>query len=87
MGISVNGVEITDAAIEEELPHHRQAANPLKQALHELVLRTALLQEADRLGIAGEDDDARIEEPLHGRIDDGIGIFGRFVLGHGPGSR
>jgi len=61
MGISVNGVEITDAAIEEELPHHQQAANPLKQALHELVLRTALLQEADRLGIAGEDVDARIE--------------------------
>lgn len=64
MSISVNGVEITDHAIQQELPHHKQAANPLKQSVHELVLRTVLLQEADRLGIAveGDDaDDARIE--------------------------
>jgi len=61
MGITVNGVEITDAAIEQELPHHQKAGNPLKQSVHELVLRTVLLQEADRLGIAGGDDDARIE--------------------------
>lgn len=61
MGISVNGVEITDRAIELELPHHQQAANPLKETVHELVLRTLLLQEADRLGIDGEDDDARVE--------------------------
>ncbi|HEY0845423.1 MAG TPA: peptidylprolyl isomerase [Noviherbaspirillum sp.] len=61
MGISVNGVEITDSAIEKELPHHQKAENPLKQSVHELVLRTLLLQEADRLGIAGADDDARIE--------------------------
>lgn len=61
MGISVNGVEIDDQAIERELPHHQQAANPLKHAVHELVLRTVLLQEAERLGIAGADDEARIE--------------------------
>lgn len=61
MGISVNGIEITDSAIEKELPHHQKAENPLKQSVHELVLRTLLLQEADRLGIAGEDDDARVE--------------------------
>lgn len=61
MGISVNGAEIDDSVIEQELPHHQHAANPLKQSVHELVLRTVLLQEADRLGIAGEDDDARIE--------------------------
>lgn len=60
MGISVNGVEIEDAAIERELPHHQQADNPLKRAVHELVLRTILLQQADVLGIAG-DDDERIE--------------------------
>lgn len=64
MGISVNGVEITDSAIEQELPHHQKAENPLKQSVHELVLRTLLLQEADRLGIAGEDDDARVEALL-----------------------
>lgn len=61
MGISINGIEITDQAIEQELPHHQQAGNPLKQTVHELVLRAVLLQEADRLAIAGEDEDARIE--------------------------
>ncbi len=61
MGITVNGVEITDRAIEAELPHHQRAQNPLKQSVNELVLRTVLLQEADRLDIAGEDDDTRIE--------------------------
>jgi len=61
MGISVNGVDITDHAIEQELPHHQQAGNPLKQAVHELVLRSVLLHEADRLSITADDDDARIE--------------------------
>lgn len=61
MGISVNSVEITDAAVAQELPHHQQAGNPLKQAVQELVLRTVLLQEADRLNIVGADDDTRIE--------------------------
>jgi peptidyl-prolyl cis-trans isomerase C len=64
MGISVNGVDIDDRQIEQELPHHRHAANPLKESVHEVVLRTVLLQEADRLGIAGADDDARIETLL-----------------------
>lgn len=61
MGISVNGVEITDRAIGQEMPHHQKAGNPLKETVHELVLRTLLLQETQRLGIAGDDDDARIE--------------------------
>jgi len=61
MGISVNGVEITDELIAWELPHHQQAENPLKEAVHEVILRTVLLQEADRLGIEGGDDDARVE--------------------------
>lgn len=61
MGISVNGVDISDSAIEQELPHHQDAGNPLKQSVHELVLRTVLLQEAARLGVAGDGDDARIE--------------------------
>lgn len=64
MGLSVNGVDITDAAIEAELPHHAQSGNPLKQAVHELVLRQMLLQEAQRLGMPGADDEARIEALL-----------------------
>ena len=61
MGISVNGIDIPDAAIQQELPHHQHAGNPLKQSVHEVVLRTVLLHEADRLEIAAGDDDARIE--------------------------
>lgn len=62
MGISVNGIEITDAAIAQELLHHQDAGNPLKQSVHELVLRSVLLQEAQRLGLAeGCDEDADIE--------------------------
>lgn len=64
MGLSVNGVDIDDSVIERELPHHQQAANPLKEAVHEVVLRTLLLQEADKLGIEGGDDDARVEALL-----------------------
>lgn len=60
MGIAVNGIAIDDRAIEQELQHHLQAANPLKQAVHELVLRSVLLQQADQLGISGEDSEARI---------------------------
>ena len=67
MGISVNGIEISDEAIAQELPHHQHAGNPLKQSVHELVLRSVLLQEVQRLGISspesehGHDDDAAIE--------------------------
>lgn len=64
MGLSVNGVDITDAAIEAELPHHGQAGNPLKQAVHELVLRQLLLQEAQRLDMPGADEEARIDALL-----------------------
>lgn len=64
MGIAINGVDISDAQIARELPHHQHAANPLKQAVHEVVLRQLLLQEAARLGVGaglegqplGEDD-------------------------------
>lgn len=64
MGLSVNGVDIDDSLIERELPHHQQADNPLKEAVHEVLLRTLLLQEAGRLAIEGEDEDARIEALL-----------------------
>ena len=61
MSISVNGTELVDTAIALELPHHQHAANPLKQAVHELVLRAVLLQEAQRLGVTADGDDATIE--------------------------
>ena len=46
MGISVNDVEITDAAVERELPHHASAPVPLKAAVEALVVREVLLQAA-----------------------------------------
>jgi len=61
MGLSVNGVDIDDSAIAQELPHHQGSANPLRETVHEVVLRTVLLQEARRLGVTGQDDDAVIE--------------------------
>lgn len=61
MGISVNHVDITDEAIQLELPHHQHTGNPLKQSVEELILRTVLLQEANRLEITAGDDDTRIE--------------------------
>ena len=64
MAISVNGIEIDDIAIERELKHHQDADNPLKRAVHELVLRTVLLQQADILGISADDDEQRIEALL-----------------------
>ena len=61
MGISVNGVDIDDAQVEQELAHHQGAGNPLKQAVHELVLRRLLLDEARRLGLAAASDDELVE--------------------------
>lgn len=61
MGISVNGIDVTDAEVAAEMAHHAGAANPLKQAVHEVVLRRVLLAEAARLGIAADDEDERIE--------------------------
>lgn len=63
MGIAVNGIDVDDAAIAAELVHHAGAANPLRQAVHEVVLRRVLLDEAERLDIVAGDasDDERIE--------------------------
>ena len=61
MGIAVNGIDVTDAEVAAEMAHHAGAANPLKQAVHEVVLRRVLLAEAARLGIVAGDEDERIE--------------------------
>lgn len=61
MGIAVNGVDIDDDAIAAELPHHQAADNPLRSAVHEVVLRRLLLQEAARLGLNAGSEDDRIE--------------------------
>ena len=56
MGISVNDVEITDEAVERELPFHENSPAPLKSAVEALVLREVLLQAArDKVALAQEE--------------------------------
>lgn len=58
MPVTVNGVELTDADMEQELPLHADAPNPMRAATTALVLRRVLLDEAARQGLdpASEDD-------------------------------
>lgn len=51
MTISVNGVKISEVAVEREQSRHAQAADPRKAAIEALVLREVLLQTA-RLKLA-----------------------------------
>lgn len=62
MPITVNGVEISDAAIHAEMQHHPAPSRELAEysARLALVARALLLQEAARLDLADADEDARI---------------------------
>lgn len=62
MPITVNGVEITDAAVRAEMRHHPAPSQEVAEysAKLALVAKELLLQEAVRLGLAGVGDDARI---------------------------
>ncbi|MFA6904144.1 MAG: peptidylprolyl isomerase [Gallionellaceae bacterium] len=56
MSISVNDVEITDDAVERELPFHESSPSPVKSAVEALVLREVLLQAArDKVAMAQEE--------------------------------
>ena len=63
MPITVNGVEISDAAIHAEMQHHPAPSRELAEyaARLALVARELLVQEATRLDVPGADEDARIE--------------------------
>jgi peptidyl-prolyl cis-trans isomerase C len=56
MAILVNGIEITDAAIAEEIGYHQAAANPTQAAVQELILQTLLQQEAESTGLVVDKD-------------------------------
>ena len=62
MPITVNGVEITDAAIQAEMRHHPAPSREIAEysAKLALVAKQLLLQEATRLEIVHADEDARI---------------------------
>lgn len=62
MSMTVNGVEISDAAIAAEMQHHRAPTQEKIEysAKLALVARELLLQEAARLNIAGSDEEERL---------------------------
>lgn len=74
MSISVNEIEITDADVERELPHHANAPVPVKAAVEALVVREVLLQAArtklaTELAVSQtEAADALIEDALIERL-------------------
>lgn len=64
MPITINGVELMDAEVEQELPHHQDSHNPLHQAVLARILRRVLLDEARRLGIDTGDEEQAIDTLL-----------------------
>lgn len=67
MSITVYGVEVTDADVEQELPHHAAAANPVQAATEALVLRQVLLHASRKAGLDAanaSEEDAVIERLL-----------------------
>lgn len=77
MSISVNNIEITDAAVERELPHHENFASPVKSAVEALVLREVLLQTArNKVALAQEEllalEEAHAEEDKETLLEDAL---------------
>ena len=75
MSISVNGIEITDDEVEQELPFHESAANPTQAAVEALVLRQVLLDASRQAGLletnsdeAKSAEDASIERLLEQEV-------------------
>lgn len=63
MPVIVNGYELSDAEMEQELPQHEGASDPLKSAMTALVLRRVLLDKANEYGFSG-DDEQKVESLL-----------------------
>ena len=51
MSISVNGIEITDKDVAQELPYHKSASNPTQAAAEALVVRQVLLDASRQAGL------------------------------------
>ncbi len=74
MPVIVNGYELNDAEMDNELPAHQDAGDPLKSAMTALVLRRVLLDEARTAGLSGNDEsmidsllEAEVKVPVPGR--------------------
>lgn len=68
MPVIVNGYELSDAEMEQELPEHQDAADAIKSAMTALVLRRVLLDEARALGLQASSDEALIDALLQQEV-------------------
>lgn len=68
MAVFVNDVELTEAEVAAEVPLHADADNPVQRATTALALRRVLLDEAARLQISGDDDEATISALLEKEV-------------------
>ena len=68
MAITVNGVEITDAQIQAELPHHDDAPDAHDATVQELILRELLLQTAKAEGLDTSVPEEAIGELLSTKV-------------------
>ncbi len=60
MAITVNGVELGEAEIVQEMANHKNAEDPRREAEIACILRHLMLAEAVRLGVQGSDEEATI---------------------------
>ncbi|SMC21761.1 peptidyl-prolyl cis-trans isomerase C [Andreprevotia lacus DSM 23236] len=60
MTITVNGVEISQARIDAEVPNFEGAPSPIDAATQQLILHELLLQTAVAQGLTGETEDEKI---------------------------
>jgi peptidyl-prolyl cis-trans isomerase C len=74
MPIVVNGRELSDADIAQELPAHRDAPDPVRMAALTVILRQLVREEAGRLGLGSaaaaddkDDDDDALAQALLAR--------------------
>jgi peptidyl-prolyl cis-trans isomerase C len=61
MPVIVNNYELSDAEMEQELPNHEDAPDPVKSAMTALVLRRVLVDEARHLSLNGVNEEALID--------------------------
>ena len=68
MPVIVNGYELNDAEMEQELPNHQDAADAVQSAMTALVLRRVLLDEARQLELQADKEDELIEALLRQEV-------------------
>lgn len=68
MPVIVNGYELNDAEMEQELPNHQDAADAVQSAMTALVLRRVLLDEARQLELQADKEEELIEALLRQEV-------------------